>query len=68
MVVSTIIDRVSLEHIIDIVSRWELGGIGWLRCSTPGQSSLETDGIDLWCANTMHGDNLVSNQVVSGHQ
>lgn len=67
MVVSLIVNGVSLEAVVNVVGSGELDGF---RLGGPGtsQSSLETDWVDLGLGRTVHGDDLVSDEVVSAHQ
>lgn len=63
--VITVVEVESPEVVMLVESLWESDGVGRDDRSGRSETSLETDGVDLGLADSVHRGDLVSEEVVS---
>ena len=64
----TTVNTESLEHVVHVVDRGELVGLGGESGTGTDDVGLETDGVDLRSTGRVHTDQAVSNEVVSSSE
>ena len=62
----TVVKVESPKVIVHVESGGESDGIGWDGRSGRGEFTLETDWVDLRFPDSVHGSDLVSEEVISG--